>query len=1507
MNPSSVEAFRMSPQQRQLWSRFGAGDSARALVTLELTGPLDEQRLRSALDAVVARHEILRTLYRRQLGIKWPLQVPLETLAPVWEPEAGAVALDAAEGPVLGAELTELGGGRHRLELSALALSADEVSLLTLAGELAEAYGDPGRFGPSVVDDPLQYVQFSEWQIETAEEAQEDEVPAELGASADGVGAPALPGVSAVVNGAPIRSAFLPLAWDAGCGERLADRARRTGVAERSWLFATWRVFLGRLDPSSRQRIEVVLDGRKFEEFEGACGRFVRRAPLVLDGFEDFSVDELARRSERLLTLAEEHQELLGNDERTPDGGDAVTFHHRPHLSAREAAGIRFAVLTCRSAETPAVLGLRSWGSPVAGLELVFDPARVGRSSAARWGKGFLTLLQSALAAPERRACRLAMLANAERRTLAAWGEAPPRDEGDAEPASLVERLAAAAVAGDDRPAVVAGGVTWSYDELWRRSGQLAGALRRADVQREEPVGLLLERSAGTVSAIVGTWRAGAAYLPLDPSLPDGRLTRLADAAGVRRVVTVAALMPRVPAGRDALDLEALEEMDVPADDTLPDPRDLGPYLAYVLFTSGSTGEPKGVMVEHRQLAAYVRGAAERLEADGVASWALASTFAADLGLTALLLPLATGGAVHLVSTEEASDPAAFGRRLTGVEGLKIVPSHLAALMSGERPAGALPQKRLVLGGEVCPPSLIERIQGLAPELRIFNHYGPTETTVGVTAGEIPRREPGADASAPISLGRPLSGRRIFVLDPWGELAPAGVTGELCLGGAGLARGYLGRPAATAERFVPDSWSGGQGQRLYRTGDRGGFRPDGPAAGELRFLGRIDHQVKLRGFRIELGEVEATLLLHEAIRQAVAVVRGDGEGRRLVAYAVMRPGPRISDEELMRHLAERLPEYMMPAAVVRLDALPRNANGKLDRAALPAPETAQAQNRYVAPRDALEQTLCKLWAEILGVERVGIRDDFFALGGDSILAIQLIGRAGREGLGLTPQQIFEQRTIERLAPWVTAGAQTVAEQGKVTGELPLTPIQRWFLEGERVRPEHFNQSVLLATPRPLDGRTLRRVIDYLAEHHDILRCRFSRRDDGGYRAEIVDMVELPVDTIDLTAFPEDRRVRRLEDASAEAQGGFDLAHGPLFRAVVFDLGDGGRLLLASHHLLVDGVSWRILLSDLERVYRQLEAGEAPSLQPKTTSFRHWARILEERVQAGAFADQLEYWRDVGARAPEEPGGGGTVTSARRASASLDVEATQALLQDVPPVYNTGINDALLAALVLAYGRRTGQPRLLVDLEGHGREEIVDGLDLSRTVGWFTTHYPVWLDLTGATEPGPALNRVKETLRSVPTAGIGHGLLRWLDDGDSAACLRAQPEPPLSFNYLGRFDGVLEEEAELRLAPESPGPERAPEELRSHRYEVSGSVLGGRLQLGVTYSDELDDAAAMEAWIRDTCDQLRSIVAHCRTPEAGGFTPSDFPLADLGMEDLEQLVQVVEDLDGELRDGRGAES
>ncbi len=1004
-----------------------------------------------------------------------------------------------------------------------------------------------------------------------------------------------------------------------------------------------------------------------------------------------------------------------------------------------------------------------------------------------------------------------------------------------------------------------------SYAELNALANRLAHQLVELGVGADRPVGVLMERSIDLVVAELAVLKAGGAYVPVDVRAPRERMAMILVEAQAAALITDRAW---AELGRTIHSGPTLVVTDTALDDrptTDPDVSVHSDNLAYVMYTSGSTGRPKGVAVRHRDVVALAfdscfDGPAHRCTL-------LHSPAAFDASTYELWVPLLRGGRV-VVAPEGDVDIDFLREMITGFRVTALwLTAGLFRLVAQDAPDALAGAHEVWTGGDVVSAAAVRRVRQACPSLTIVDGYGPTETTTFAAHHTLRPDRPVPDL---VPIGRPQDNMRAYVLDRRLRPVPSRVVGDLYLAGEGLARGYLGRPGLTAERFLPDPF-GPPGERMYATGDVVRWNGNG----ELEFVGRTDDQVKIRGFRIEPGEIETVLAAHPGVAEAVVLARADERGRnRLVGYLVPAPGTRPEPAELRAHLGTRLPDYMVPAAFVVLERLPLSRNGKLDRSALPEPVFDAQRTGYLPPRTPAEETLAEIWAEVLGVERVGIQDNFFELGGDSILTIQVVSRARQAGLALLPRDVFRSPTIAALAATAADVDAVTVDQGPVTGEVPLTPIQRWYLALNPDEPAHFDQSITLDLRADLDVHALVDALAALLAHHDALRMRFEHRADGWHQHNApIEPVEV-LRRHDLSDAPDPAGAARA--IAAATHRGFDLANGPLLRAELFDFGDRRQLLLAVHHLVVDGVSWRILLADLDRAYRQARSGTPIDLGAKTTSYRDWAIRLAE---IGEFTEDADYWKSVVDSAkvaiPADGEGPNTPASTRAVTARLTERDTRALLRDVPPVYRTRVNDVLLAALGRVLTDWTGHRRILVDLEGHGREPVGPVIDTSRTVGWFTSIHPV--ALSGANDWGDALKATKENLRAVPHNGI--------------LSPTAPVTPAVSFNYLGQFDSAPSGGASLYEHAGALDSDLSASARRPHLLEIVGAVEDGTLGFTWYYSANAHQEATIAGLAERLTGALREIIAHCARPDVGGHTPSDFPLARLDQATVDRIAGI----------------
>ncbi|MCI0598394.1 MAG: amino acid adenylation domain-containing protein [Beijerinckiaceae bacterium] len=799
-----------------------------------------------------------------------------------------------------------------------------------------------------------------------------------------------------------------------------------------------------------------------------------------------------------------------------------------------------------------------------------------------------------------------------------------------------------------------------------------------------------------------------------------------------------------------------------------------------------------------------------------------------------------------------------------------------------------------IVAGESCPSSLPDLHHQYLPATRLYNEYGPTEATVWSTVHDVTPQP----LSCPAAIGRPVDGVRVYLLDEHQEPVPRGVIGEVYIGGSGVARGYFRQPGLTAGRFVPDPF-GPDGGRLYRTGDLARWRLNY----ELEFIGRADQQTKIRGYRIELGEIESRLLAMPGVRDCAVVAREDHPGeKRLVAYVVAQP-PDADLDALRIRLGQSVPSYMVPVAWVRLKSLPRNPNGKLDRARLPAPEQSLAKrSKSTEPRNGTEAALAEIWRELLRTDNIGVDDNFFELGGDSILCIQMVGRARQRGVTVTARQLFDHQTIASLAA-VAIGAAQENPRPVPGGEIPLTPIQRWFFDLNYTHLERWAHALLLTLREPLDLVAMNLALAAVLRHHDTLRIRFLREDSRWRQLVEPEVAEASVARIELSMMSEAGRLAEVKRIAAESLE-VDIDSGQMLKLAYAETPGGGPayLLVMMNHLVADGVSWRILLEDLELAYRRAHAGLEIALPACSTSFAEWAEQLQGYAQTEAVRAEAKYWaamlkKPVTLLPVDDPQGSPIEQTSAQVQTVLDKTATEALLHRVPAAYRTGIEDLLLTALSLALGRLCGSKKVLIDVDRHGREPLLPDMDLSRSLGWFTSVAPYIFDVDPGAPLASNLKSVKEHLRQAPRRGLHYGLLRYFDGQDgSAPELRGLPRAQILFNYMGQLDPSFGADSLFSWADGEVLSGRDPEWQRPYELAVNADILDGRLRIAWDFSAARYRNTTIETLAQDCLGTLQALIAHCLLPGSFGYTPSDFTLAGLDQAKLDELLGGTRDIE-----------
>ena len=1025
-----------------------------------------------------------------------------------------------------------------------------------------------------------------------------------------------------------------------------------------------------------------------------------------------------------------------------------------------------------------------------------------------------------------------------------------------------------------EQPALVYGEHTITFRELDVRANQVAHYLRTKGVKQEALVAVCMDQSIDMMVSIWAIMKAGAAYVPLDPAYPMERIAYMMEDTRAAAVITTENYAHLFDEERAVvLDKEWSKIEQGPL---------VAPYrqisihhLAYVIYTSGSTGQPKGVAITHQSLNNYIAHAIAAYSVEGAHAGSyihLPPTF--DAAITAFYVPLLVGKYAVIADRkglDAFTDPNLV--RYAPYDFIKLTPSHMTILGNSveEAQLKGLTYK-YVLGGEALHLKDVEFLSDKGISVDIINEYGPTEATVGCSVYTFNTGDQLIPTDAGISIGRPIPNTSLYILDVSGRPVPVGVSGELYIGGAGLATGYLHRPQLTSEKFITNPFGEG---RLYRTGDVARWLTDG----NIEYLGRMDDQVKIRGYRIELGEVTAVLNNCPLLDQGIVIAHEDGNGhKRLIAYVVA--AVRYDRNGMLDYLKAHLPDYMVPSLLVELSGLPLTSNGKIDKKALPDPDvSALASNEYVGPRNATEERLVTIWQELLHAKRIGIYDNFFELGGDSIISIQVVSRASRYGLTLHPRDIFESQTIAVLsAKLQQEQVSTAAEQGELSGTAELLPIQQWFLEQEYDSRSHYNQSQLLSIDKAITFSQLSQVFKALVLQHDALR--FSYQQTGAH------WMQRYSDT--LPVLEEVVLKENITDICTRYQSSLDVVKGQLIKGVLINTPSSerhNRLLLVVHHLAVDGVSWRILLEQFQTALSMVLVGDAINLGRKSSSYRQWGDALKAYAVSPHITGQLSYWEDVIAHytpLPVDRSGHNTAATRVHHSLQLDRELTRSLLLEVNTAYNTDINDLLLSALAKTLCAWTGESKLLVGIEGHGREYISHELDTSKTVGWFTSLYPLLLDAGDIATPGDQIRSIKEQLRNVPQKGLGYGLLRYLHPEKSLSA----GQWDIVFNYLGQTDNVLEDDALLEAATEDMGAVSGAGWPFGSKLDISGVISDGLLNMRWSYSHEQYNAQTIAGLSASFIDNLRELIVHCRELSEKERTPSDYGLApEVGYKEL----------------------
>ncbi|AJP57999.1 hypothetical protein UC34_15525 [Pandoraea vervacti] len=1544
--------------QQRMWTLLqldARHDTYHITGAVQLDGALDTTALAGAFAAAVARHAALRTTFALEDGklmqhVHAHVDVPLDVVS-LSDGADGAHEADRADeadvsealakvsrevfdltrGPLVRTTLLRTAPDRHVLVLTLHHLIADGGSLEVLIDEIARDYARVrnGQTPVAPASGPT-YGDYAIWQrLRLGGDAlagQLDYWATQLAGADDLLPLPLDRQRPAQRDGEGGRVAFTlpePLA------QRVRAMAREARTTPFAVLLASFQALLARYAAGQGHRdtndaddvppdtvdvrVGVPVSHRSRTALERVVGCFVNT--VVVRTQVDLTAGFAALLAQVRDTLldAQRHADVPFEQvverlsparslSHSPLFQVMVNHQRRQATAALQLPGVTATVLEAETTQAKFDLDLGIVelpdGTLAGGLGYATDV--IFPQTAQRICAHWQTLLAAQIAQPSAPLYDLPLADAAECAAIARWGA--PEAMSPTDDRLLPGMIASHAAQRPDARAIECDDEVLTYGELLRRADTVAAHLLAGQWRPETRVGVRLARSVNALVAMLGVLRAGGAYVPLDVDHPDERVAELCADADIAHVITDADGMDRLPPGVKGFDMAIIASTGASAA-ALPA---LHPaQLAYVIFTSGSTGRPKGVAVPHGPLAMHCRAIAGLFGMTPAFRELHVASLSFDGAHERWLTLLSHGACVVLRGprqwTPEEICEQIVARRVTNAGLPTALLRHVAQWV--EAHPGAVPPGLIYsCGGEALSRDTLALVMRTLEPVRLLNGYGPTETVVTPVNWTAHAGMQSPTPYAPI--GTLVGQRRGYVLDVRLQPVPVGVAGELYLGGEGVARGYLGRAAQTGERFVPDPW-GAPGARMYRTGDRVRWLSDGT----LEYLGRRDQQLKVRGFRIEPGEVEAQLLALTGVREAVVGTAQGPAGVQLVAHVSATPPVGVAASEfgegLRQALAARVPAYLVPAQVLVLDALPKLVNGKLDRKQLPEPgwQSASAE----APRVGAEAELAVIWGQLLGAGQVGRGDNFFALGGDSIIALQLVSRARESGWRITVRDVFRHQTLAELAAAaVVAKAAPSATSVDAPGiraaidpainpaidpDAPLLPIQSWFFAEPVAHRDHWNQWVqfdVRDVGRALDGAMLRDALHAVARHHDALQMRY-RQTGGEWRQWRQDGASDDTALVGLEIVDAADETQALA-AAQRAQRGLSLSDGPLLRAALINLASGGqRLLLVCHHIAIDGVSWRILLGDLQRALAQRDAGQPIVLAENGSSYGAWTTYWRDWAASPEAAKEVQFWTESlqGAHGTlpvdATPLSGDRQAEATEVTVALDANATRRLLNAANE--RARIHELLVAALAQAVGEWTGASRVALCVEGHGRDALpgMEAFDLTRTLGWFTSVYPLAVDVSAS--PRETLFALKRMWRAVPRAGLGFGALRYHGDAEARRTLAALPQGRITFNYLGRIDAGF---ADGRFAPsDAPaGDARDASAPLGNWLSVDGAIANGCLRLQWRFSRERFHEATISGLAARMQTALGALVN--ASLDAPLTSAADFPLADLTEGELAEL-------------------
>ncbi len=1486
--------YPLSPAQKRIYFIYEFDPRSTAYNMpqhLVLHGKLDHKQLELAFREVIAHHEVFRTQFSVidenpvqtiQPAVEFNLPYhKLEGTHPSEEVlRAFVEPFDLSSSPLLRASLYALDETTHHLLVDMHHIAADGVSMSVLIRELAAYYE-----GLALPELKIQYKDYASWINDRVSDDtnaksfwsnQFETLPEPLVLPYDRE--------RSLVRGT--RGGHIETTVDTDTQNKLLSIAEKVGATPFMTLLAIYNILLSRLSNHQDIVIGTPVAGRDHADLQGLVGMFVRTLPIRTQVSSHLSFRDFLKEVKSSVISCFDHQEYayeelvqeldVQRDTSRNPLFDTLFAYQNFDQAELKLPGIEISRKTFPHDQVKFDLTLTVMESKE-GWQLDFEYASdlFDEETVSRFAGYFKRLIAAIAHSPDRAINELEMLSEQEKQLLLHdLNEVGQSYESlPLLPALFDEKVQTYS----DRVAIkIDAGEYLPYQLIGDYTNKIAGFLiDEIRVQKGQLVGVMLEREWLGIPVIYAIMKAGAVYVPIDPQYPADRKNTILKDSGVDILITRTANIEGVEEEVRIINLD--EDTILSTESQFNFPEIEADDLAYIIHTSGSTGKPKGVEISHYSLRNIIYTLENKYPLADTDSYLLKTNFCFDVSIAEIFGWFHNGGSLAILPPNNEKDPFEILTFILEQEvtHLNFVPSmfgEFVTVLEAEGVEQIRSLKYIFLAGEALPKELVNRFFDLNATVALENIYGPTEGTIyscaySLTPDQMPSRS--------VPIGKPLDNIRLYVLDSNMKPVPQGVSGELYIGGSGVACGYRNDLSQTEKAFVPNPFV--HGGKVYKSGDIVRLNREG----NIEYLGRVDHQVKIRGFRVETGEIEDHLNDYDGVLRSVVLTLDRGNSKELVAYYESRES--LDFHDLRDHLQGSLPDYMIPTHMVWLEKFPITGNGKLDRSALPEP-TLRTANQLVAPVTKEQELLVDVWKEVLGLEQVGIKDGFFLSGGDSIKSIQIVSRLRAKGYELSVNEVILNQTIEKIASKLKRLKRTV-DQSEVVGEFELSPIQHWFFKGAEEGAHHYNHSVLLDfEANQINDEEANAILQKLYAHHDALRITFSKSVNGLIQVNRPYQSLNFVETFDLTSASNPH-----DDFALHAdrlQSTFDLENGPLLKAGLFHFEHSSRLLMVVHHGLIDGVSWRIVFEDFQTLYDQIKAGKTLQLPLKTDAYKTWVSALEKYQESTSYIESSKYWaktlnHELDPIPVDHPEGSLREKAYRSQTVRFSNALTQKFLGPVHEALNTQANDLLITAMMLSLSEQFGVKKINVDLEGHGREEISDELDISRTIGWFTSIYPCAFHIDHTVSIAGNLKRTKEALRQVPNKGFDH--LLWKQSLTDLLPSSAQ----VSFNYLGQFNSEIEDTV-FRIAQDERGAEISP--LLEHQYELefSGFVQSDTLQINLSYSEERFSANTIESLLTKFQSYLEQIVHYCMQETNQLHTPSDLSYDLLSIEEVEAL-------------------